>query len=102
MESIESIEACYPGLPKDYLSWVEVNGASESTAGYMVYSGPIPAHEIFEELNHNDQIILIADDMAGYTLGFIKRQGYWALVGIDSCDLEIELLEAEFTSYIES
>lgn len=102
MESIEAIKTNYPNLPDDYLSWLVANGGSETNTGVMIYSSPIPCSEIIDGLDNEEEVILIADDMAGYSIGYMKSFGNWNLVGIDSCTLEIDFIEGVFCEYIES
>lgn len=102
MKQITNINDQFPHLPNDYISWVKVNGAVESSAGFMVYSAPIPSNEILDGLDCEEDILLVADDMAGYFIGFQNTLSEWVLVGIDSCILEVEKLYSSFTSEIES
>ncbi|MBH0059153.1 hypothetical protein I6F65_19615 [Pseudoalteromonas sp. SWXJZ94C] len=91
----------YTDLPSDYTSWVAKNSACESSNGYMVYSAPIPISEIMDPELINENIIIVADDMAGYMIGYLKKNTGWEFVGIDSCTLDIDPISEGFVEYIE-
>ncbi|MCG7984955.1 MAG: hypothetical protein JAY90_19655 [Candidatus Thiodiazotropha lotti] len=97
-KSIEWIRQNFPGLPSDYLSWMRDIGWGEHTNGYMIYSGPSPGETISTEL---EEMVVVADDMAGYQVGYIKIEGVWRFVGVDSCGWEIEELRETFTEYMD-
>ena len=87
-------------LPNDYLEWIEKNGAVKSNDGYMVYSGPVLCTEILSDIEDENNILLVADDMAGYSIGYHYINKKMILVGIDSCTLEIEELHGNFSDRI--
>ncbi|WP_166115266.1 hypothetical protein [Pseudoalteromonas sp. Z9A5] len=91
----------YTDLPNDYTSWIAKNSTCESSNGYMVYSGPIPISEIIDPELINENIIIVADDMAGYMIGYLKKNTGWEFVGIDSCTLDIDPISEGFVEYIE-
>ena len=39
----------------------------------MLYSGPLPPSDIYPQLTHLKNIVLIGDDMMGYCLGYDLR-----------------------------
>jgi hypothetical protein len=94
---IYSITQEFPGIPQDYLDWMRDVGWGEHENGYMVYSGPVTGDEIAPPLA---EVVVVADDMAGYTIGYIRDSGNWHFVGVDTCGWEIERLGETFTQYM--
>jgi hypothetical protein len=101
---IEEIRSAYPGIPQEYLDWLSDNGWGEHESGYMIYSSPTYSSEIlgseFPESIKN--ILMVGDDMAGYSIGFIGNNSNWKFVGIDSCGWEIETISESFGGYLKS
>jgi hypothetical protein len=71
---VESIIREFPCIPRDYLDWMKNVGWGEHENGYMVYSAPVMGDEIASPLAG---VVLVADDMADYTLGYVRDSGNW-------------------------
>lgn len=78
----------YPGIPEHYLGYLRRVGWG-NVAGLMFYGGPTSAASVLgaERAAHLQGIVLIADDFAGWSLGFDTLNG-WKLVGLDSASPE--------------
>jgi hypothetical protein len=101
---IAEIQSTYPGIPLEYLDWLAENGWGEHESGYMIYSNPTYSSEIFgSECPENIMnILMVGDDMAGYSIGFIKTNSSWQFVGIKSCGWEVEKISEGFSGYLKS
>ncbi len=69
----QRLEAEYPELPKTYFDHLETIGWGDTPNGRILYSGPVPATDIYEGREGLDTILLIGDDMQGYCVGFDTR-----------------------------
>lgn len=99
-DRVKSISTSFPNLPKEYLQWLLSEGWGEHESGFMFYSGPVHAKEVLGgEVTRDIEVLLIADDMAGYCIGFDNNS---ELVGIDGGSLEIEYIKRSLRSYLES
>lgn len=100
-QEIEEIREKFIGIPEDYLDWLSNEGWGEHGSGYMFYSRPSYAKEIFGTGIPNSILstVLIADDMAGFSIGFDAN---WRFVGIDSCDWELQIIGEGLNAYIRS
>jgi hypothetical protein len=70
----------------------------------MIYSNPAYSLEMLgsqcpESIKN---ILMVGDDMAGYSIGFIENNSNWEFVGIDSCGWEIEIIGESFGGYLKS
>ena len=101
---IESIKENYPLIPDEYLSWITDNGWGEDESGYMIYSSPAYSTEIFgTDCPENiKSVVLVGDDMAGYSIGYKVISDKAQLVGIDSCGWDVEEIQKSFDEYLES
>ncbi len=79
-------------------------GWGEDESGYMIYSSPAYATEILgSECPENiKNVLLIGDDMAGYSIGFIIDDARCELVGFDSCGWDIEHIKEGLNGYLRS
>lgn len=98
-EESESIRDEFPGIPDDYLSFLTDIGWGELEI-LTIYSGPIPAPEIYGPRGHLSQIILIGDDRQGYCDGFDTGSDY-ALTEISPSG-EVEELNMTFFEFMQS
>lgn len=95
---VEATAQSFPGIPPDYLDWLQDLGCGAHENGYMVYTGPIEGGSIAPPLS---DVIVVADDMAGYTIGYIRDSEGWQFVGVDCCGWQIERLDETFTQYMQ-
>ena len=69
-DQVGLIAKAFPRLPDDYLRFLRESGWGEAPSGFMIYSGPIPAREVYGEDIANDRYLLLGDDLSGYCLAF--------------------------------
>lgn len=100
-DQIKKIEDDFSGIPKEYLELLSINGWGEHESGYMFYSSPAYAKDIFgtDIPNNIQSVVLVGDDMAGFSIGFGSK---WQFVGIDSCDWQIQIISEGISAYIKS
>jgi hypothetical protein len=70
---IDQIRKEYPGIPEDYLQYLEVVGAGRiGKMMFMVYSGPCSPSDIYdaETAESLRGIVLIGDDFSGDCVGY--------------------------------
>lgn len=85
---LTQIRSEYDFLPDEYIQFL-VNAGWGEVAGFMFYSGPIELHDVFdkETAEASPRIILIADNMAGWHLGYIEIDNTWMLTDFDHMEL---------------
>ena len=100
-DQISALKNSYSSIPNEYLDWLSTVGWGEHENGYMFYSGPSYSVEIFgSDIPANiHSVLLIGDDMAGYSIGFDKSGQF---VGIDSNDWELDVISEGLNAYIKS
>jgi hypothetical protein len=101
---IEAIENNFPNISQEYLEWMLQRGWGECEGGYMIYSSPALAADIFTDNcpENIKSVILIGDDMAGYSIGYIINETKCVFVGIDASDWEIQSIEGGLNAYFRS
>ena len=101
-QQLGTLEEKYGSLPADYRSWLRANGFGQLKNGLMVYSGPVKPNDIFskEDAQKLSGFILVADDMAGFMVGYREVGRTWELVGIDSATMKAQLLRVSFSEYV--
>lgn len=107
---IEKIQNDFPGIPEDYLAFLEECGYGDM--GVFLYSGPIKANEIFdyEEVKEEDpieyekleQTWLIGDYGMGDAFGYWIQKGKYHLVDVDHVSLEIQERSTDFCTFLSS
>lgn len=96
-EDIQDLKNCLPGLPEDYLLFLEQIGYG-CLDGLQVYSGPIAPDEIYPKFRGDPaNVILFGDDTQGYCFGFDTSQAF-ALVEVDPKGTPHTLEEGSFLS----
>ncbi|UTW45415.1 hypothetical protein KFE80_00320 [bacterium SCSIO 12696] len=98
---IAEIRSKYPDISQEYLAWLSEVGWGELESGYMIYSSPIYASEMFGELcpENIKKVLMVGDDMAGYSVGFVFNDSGWNFVGVDSCGWVDEMIPEGFSAY---
>lgn len=82
-ERAASLREQYPGLPEDYIGFLLCIGAGEvGSENYMIYTGLIPAEEIYGESKQVRGVLLFGDDLCGFAAGFDSQT--WRVVEVDS------------------
>lgn len=101
---MEAIEDEYGQLPEEYFAWLSEQGWGEQENGIMLYSGPVRAREIFgdEYPKVLKNVLLIGDDMAGYSLGYRHTNHGWQFVDFDSAVSDLEIVEEGLRAYLKS
>ncbi|WP_143752391.1 hypothetical protein [Marinobacter guineae] len=101
---VEAIKAEYGLLPEEYLRWLSERGWGEQESGIMLYSGPVHPNEIFGEQYPValKEVLLVGDDMAGYSIGYRAANIGWQFVGFDSAGSELEIIEEGLSAYLKS
>lgn len=101
---IEAIKTEHGPVPDEYLTWLCERGWGEQESGIMLYSGPMHPKEIFGEqypVALRD-VLLIGDDMAGYSVGYRAAELSWQFVGFDSAVSELEIIKEGLGAYLKS
>lgn len=101
---IKAIEEKHGRLPEQYIRWLSDQGWGDQENGIMLYSGPLPANEIFGDQYPSalEGVLLIGDDMAGYSIGYRATDLGWQFVGFDSAGGDLEVVEEGFSAYLKS
>lgn len=101
---IQAIKEKHRRLPKEYIRWLSDQGWGEQESGIMLYSSPLHANEIFGNQFPSDLegVLLIGDDMAGYSIGYRATDHGWQFVGFDSAGGDLEVVEEGFSAYLKS
>lgn len=100
----DAIKAEHGFLPEEYLTWLSERGWGEQESGIMLYSGPLHPSEIFGEQYPValKEVLLVGDDMAGYSIGYRPANLRWQLVGFDSAGSELEIIDGGLSAYLKS
>ncbi|MAY07261.1 hypothetical protein [Halopseudomonas aestusnigri] len=101
---IKAMKEVHGPLPEDYLAWLSEKGWGEQESGIMLYSGPLYASEIFGDQYPSalEGVLLIGDNMAGYSIGYRSSDQGWQFVGFDSIGSDLDIVEEELDSYLKS
>jgi len=96
-----SIRKEYPHVPEDYLEYLREVGWGMIGDGYMVYSGPIGADEIYDQVsaNHLKGILFFGDDLQGHCAGF-NTSTNWTLVEVDPTNISVSEIGQSFQEFI--
>lgn len=82
-EEVDALRNEYPGIPKDYLTFLQEIG-SGNLGPFILYSSPSDPEFVYGPRAENlPGIILLGDDMQGYCFGFDTEEDF-QLVEIDS------------------
>jgi hypothetical protein len=94
------ISAQFPGVPDDYLQFLQRLGSGEIGVGkYTLYGGLVPPEEIYGELPPElEHLVLLGDDMQGYCAGFDTRT--WQVVEVDPTTMEPNPVADTFEKFI--
>jgi hypothetical protein len=98
--SVERIRGAFPGAPEDYLRFLQQVGSGEmGAARYTLYSGLVPAEEIYGDTPPGlEHVVLFGDDMQGYCAGF--RTAAWTVVEVDPTDREARPAAGSFEQLV--
>jgi len=101
---IEAIKDEHGPLPEEYLAWLSEKGWGEQESGIMLYSGPVHVKEIFGDDYPKvlKAVLLIGDDMAGYSIGYRQTERGWQFVGFESAGGDLEIIEEGLRAYLKS
>lgn len=101
---IEDIKAGHGYLPEEYLNWLSERGWGEQESGIMLYSGPVHPDDIFGEQHPVALrgVLLVGDDMAGYSIGYRATDLGWQFVGFDSDGSGLEVIREGLIAYLKS
>jgi hypothetical protein len=102
-DEINIIIEKHPGVPADYIEYLEEIGYGSIGDNYfMVYGGLVEASEIYDESKTEKlkDIVFWGDYYNGHSIGFSKK-GEWEMVDIDGRQ-NIEFLNTSFESYIKN
>lgn len=99
---LKVLESAQPALPADYIGWLRQHGHGEFSGRLTVYPGPIEPDEIFAAADAAQLrgFVLVADDMAGFVVGFRPIGNGWELIGIESSGMQVKSLGISFERYI--
>lgn len=99
---IEAIKDEHGLLPEEYFAWLSDQGWGKQKSGIMLYSGPVLAKEIFGDTYPKvlEGVLLIGDDMAGYSIGYRHTDHRWQFVGFDSAGSNLEIVEEVLYAYL--
>lgn len=102
LPAIKKLQNIYPGLPEEYLKFLEQVGSGEiGEAVYVIYNGVLVADEIYDETTAKDlnSILIFGDDMQGFCSGFDTENG-WVVVEIDPADMSCKKTFDRFSDFI--
>ena len=99
--SIQKMKEENPGIPGDYLEYLQNVGWGNIGESYMVYSGPIDPEDIFgvREDANLEHIALFGDGFSGDCDGFSIEKN-WELVYIDHVSLKVYTWDLTFEAFI--
>jgi hypothetical protein len=98
-EKVETLRGKYPGIPEDYLAFLTEIGWG-NFGSFMLYSEPgSPKFTYGAEREGLKGIILIGDDMQGYSFGFDAGNGF-RLVEIDPRGNVDRSIEPDFSEFV--
>jgi hypothetical protein len=98
-EKAASLREQYPGLPEDYVEFLLRIGAGEvGSQNYMIYTGLIPAEEIYGERKLVGRVLLFGDDLCGFAAGFDTQT--WRVVEVDTEDPTAVDVAPDFATFI--
>lgn len=96
---VEIIRARYPGLPDDYLDFL-VEVGSGDLGEFQLYSGPVPAPEMYPSgTGALAEVLLVGDDFQGYCFGFDRASGF-RLVEVSPCGEVDATVESAFGTFV--
>lgn len=73
---VDGLRARYPGLPEDYLDFL-VEVGSGDLGEFQIYSGPVPAPEVYpSDSGALGGVLLVGDDFQGYCFGFDRASDF--------------------------
>ncbi len=98
---IQKMKEKNPGIPDDYLEYLQNIGWGKIGESYMVYSGPIDPEDIFgvREDANLEHIVLFGDGFSGDCDGFSIEKN-WELVCIDHVSLKVYRWNLTFEEFI--
>lgn len=101
---IKAMKEEHGPLPEEYIAWLSEQGWGEQESGIMLYSGPLHASEIFgvQYPSALEGVLLIGDDMAGYSIGYRSSDHGWQFVGFDSIGSDLEIIEEGLDAYLKT
>jgi len=102
-DEINSIIIKHPGVPDDYIEFLEEIGHGDIGDNYfMLYGGLVEASEIYDESKAEKlkDIVFFGDYYDGHSIGFSKK-GEWEMVDVDD-RLKITFLNTSFESFIKN
>ncbi len=98
-EAAKRIESQFPGVPRDYLSFLlEVGYGVLGDGGYMIYSGLLEPDEVYGDSCEVRGVLLFGDDYQGYNAGFEVKSG--SVIEVDPTDMSIDEVAPDFTTFI--
>jgi hypothetical protein len=102
-DEINSIIKEHPGVPDDYIEFLEEIGYGDIGENYfMLYGGLVEASVIYDETKAEKlkDIVFLGDYYDGHNIGFSKKVG-WEMVEVDD-NLNITFLNRPFESFIKN
>ncbi|KNY26736.1 hypothetical protein [Pseudobacteroides cellulosolvens] len=102
-DEINVITKEHPGVPADYIEYLEEIGYGDIGDNYfMLYGGLVQASEIYEESKAEKlkDIVFLGDYYNGHSIGFSKK-GEWEMVEVDDKH-NITFLNTSFESFIKN
>lgn len=82
---LDDVSKQFPGVPQHYLAFMQQVGWGSLGDNFMLYSGLVEPHEIFDSETAAGLVGLVfpGDDFAGEVVGFDTQEG-WRLVAFDN------------------
>jgi hypothetical protein len=103
-KKLQVLRTRYPGIPEDYLEFLaEIGWGAFGDSYFAVYSGPIKAESIYDPVTAGrfKTLLMIGDDFSGCNAAFDTMRS-WAIVEINSANMEVELIAKTFDTFIRS
>lgn len=102
-DEISEIIKKHPGVPTDYIEYLEEIGYGDIGDNYfMLYGGLVEATQIYEEEKAQKlrDIVFVGDYYNGHSIGFSKI-GEWEMVDVDNLQ-NVKFLNTSFEDFIKN
>lgn len=90
-----------PGLPADYLTFLETVGFGSIESRYMIYGGPCRPSDFYDSASAAKlgDLVLFGDDFQGYCAGFDPKDR-WCVVEVDPTRMATHVVASTFTEFL--
>jgi hypothetical protein len=102
-EAIDDLRAKYPGIPEDYLAYLQrIGSGSLLSCSYAIYSAPIKPEKVFGDHDGSwpEDLIAFGDNFSG-DLGVFEPSSGWAVGELWHEDRSIVRSDKSFAAFME-